>query len=289
MLGALGSAFLLGFIYMIVLRFLGKPLIFFSLFAIIVGTAYGGWMLFQIGTAMADTEQYKNYYIYGSYVTWGFAGLILLCLCCNLTNIKIGIAVMEATAMFINGTPQVFLLPPLALVLILGWLGVWVIQMAYVCSIGTIGPHPELKVISTVTYSQEIRYALIYQLMGYLWVNAFLVGCTQFVISAAAAIWYFTSTSDANGDGSICRGIWWVFRYHLGTIAFGSFIIALVQLIRIIFEYYAEKIEKADPENPVVKALLCCTRCCLDCLERFVKFISKNAYIQVGELIQLYL
>lgn len=38
--------------------------------------------------------------------------------------------------------------------------------------------------------------------------------------------------------------------------------------------------EEANPENPVVKALLCCTRCCLDCLERFIKFISVNAYIQ---------
>lgn len=46
LLGALGSAFLLGFIYMIVLRFLGKPLIFLSIIAIIGGSAYGGFMLF---------------------------------------------------------------------------------------------------------------------------------------------------------------------------------------------------------------------------------------------------
>ena len=102
------------------------------------------------------------------------------------------------------------------------------------------------------------------------------------MISAAAALWYFTSTSDANGSGSICKGMWWIIRYHLGTIAFGSFLIALVQLIRIIFEYYREKLEKANKENAVVKCLLWTTSCCLDCLERFIKFISKNAYIQVS-------
>jgi hypothetical protein len=77
-------------------------------------------------------------------------------------------------------------------------------------------------------------------------------------------------------------GFYWVFRYHLGSIAFGAFLIALIQIIRIIFEYYANKLEAANKENPVVKALLCATRYLLDCLERFIKFITKNAYIQVS-------
>ena len=137
-----------------------------------------------------------------------------------------------------------------------------------------------LPFLATVEWSDEIRYALIYQLFGLLWVNALIIGCTQFVISAAAAIWYFTCSSDTNGSGNVCRGIYWIIRYHLGTIAFGSFLIALIQLIRIIFEYYRKQIEKANKENPLIKCLICATRCCLDCLERFIKFISKNAYIQ---------
>ena len=35
--------------------------------------------------------------------------------------------------------------------------------------------------------------------------------------------------------------VWRVFRYHLGTVAFGSFIIALVQLIRLIMKYLEKK------------------------------------------------
>jgi hypothetical protein len=77
-------------------------------------------------------------------------------------------------------------------------------------------------------------------------------------------------------------GFKWILRYHFGSIAFGSFIIALVQFIRIIFEYYRKKIQAANKNNPVVKCLLCCTGYCLACLERCVKFISKNAYIQVA-------
>jgi hypothetical protein len=45
------------------------------------------------------------------------------------------------------------------------------------------------------------------------------IGCSYFTISAACAIWYFSSNSDSNGKGSITRGMWWIFRYHLGSIA----------------------------------------------------------------------
>lgn len=77
-------------------------------------------------------------------------------------------------------------------------------------------------------------------------------------------------------------GIKWILRYHFGSIAFGSFIIAVVQFIRILFEYYRKKIQAASKDNPVVKCLLCYTSYCLACLERCIKFITKNAYIQVA-------
>jgi hypothetical protein len=101
-------------------------------------------------------------------------------------------------------------------------------------------------------------------------------------VAAACAVWYFSHTSDTAGSGSILIGIKWILRYHLGSIAFGSFIIALVQFIRLIFEYYRQKLQAANKDNPVIKFLLCCTSYLLDCLERCVKFITKNAYIQIA-------
>jgi hypothetical protein len=104
----------------------------------------------------------------------------------------------------------------------------------------------------------------------------------MFVIAATCGQWYFSCKSDASGSGSTIKSIYWVYRYHLGSLAFGSFLIALVQFIRIIFEYYKKQIEKANKENPAIKAILCLTSYLLDCLERFIKFITKNAYIQIA-------
>ena len=53
-------------------------------------------------------------------------------------------------------------------------------------------------------------------------------------------------------------------------------------MIRLMFEYYRRQILKASKNNPVVKCLLCCTSYLLSCLERCVKYITKNAYIQIA-------
>lgn len=72
-------------------------------------------------------------------------------------------------------------------------------------------------------------------------------------------------------------------RYNLGSLAFGSFLIAVVVIIRLIFEYIDAKMKAsgADQANAALKCLMKCVRCCLDCCHRFVKYINKNAYCQV--------
>ena len=45
-----------------------------------------------------------------------------------------------------------------------------------------------------------------------------------------------------------------VVRYHLGSIAFGSLIIAIIQMIRVLLEYVETKLKSYD--NDFVKYLL---------------------------------
>ena len=71
-------------------------------------------------------------------------------------------------------------------------------------------------------------------------------------------------------------------RYHSGTAALGSFIIAVVQMIRWIFRYYMYQVKKMNPDSKIVKVLAFIGEFCLACLERFLNFINKNAYIQTA-------
>ena len=54
---------------------------------------------------------------------------------------------------------------------------------------------------------------------------------------------------------------------------------AIVWLIRIVFEYVAKKMEGASGNNGCTKCLVGCMRCCLACFDRFIRYINRNAYI----------
>ena len=59
-------------------------------------------------------------------------------------------------------------------------------------------------------------------------------------------------------------------------------LIAIVQLIRLILFEVQRKLKAAGQDNKVAKYILTCLQCCFWCLEKFLKFINKNAYIEIA-------
>jgi len=53
-------------------------------------------------------------------------------------------------------------------------------------------------------------------------------------------------------------------------------------MIKVVFEYYAKQVQRLAGGNFIAKALICCARCCIWCLDKCVKFISENAYVQIA-------
>jgi len=62
----------------------------------------------------------------------------------------------------------------------------------------------------------------------------------------------------------------------------GSMLIAITTMIKFVFEYFVKKYENLAGNNIALKAVICCIRGCVWCLDCCVKFISENAYIQVA-------
>ena len=93
---------------------------------------------------------------------------------------------------------------------------------------------------------------------GILWIILFVTAVMQFTTIVAAVNWYFTGQGsdieEVKEDYSQFTGLKWSFRYHGGTLAFGSFLIFVITLIKIIFEYFAKKAESLSngPESAAV-------------------------------------
>ena len=127
---------------------------------------------------MVDTNPHKNMYKYGSYGVWVITFILICCVLCNRKNIAIGVAVMKCTGVYIGNNPHVFLVPPLSITLLMGICIIEVSIGLYVISVGTIGPNPNLPIVTTVKWTKETEYVFLYSLFGDLWINAFIIGCT---------------------------------------------------------------------------------------------------------------
>jgi hypothetical protein len=119
-----------------------------------------------------------------------------------------------------------------------------------------------------------------------LWLIAFMVSLNVFVIAVAAVVWYFQQGNNQEHGGKstrnpCCTGYLWAFGWHMGSIAFGSFILATVWAIQIIMTYVASKMKDAKASNACVSCMFGYIQYCLACFERCIEFLNKQAYIQV--------
>merc|ERR1711920_203699 len=96
-------------------------------------------------------------------------------------------------------------------------------------------------------------------------------------------VWFFNQSRDgAFQRGALRKSIWNVIRYHMGSLAFGSFIIAVVQFIRYVM-MFLEKQAQAR-KNRVMVYVLKCVQCLIWCFEKCLEYINKLAYIQIALL-----
>jgi choline transporter-like protein 2/4/5 len=133
----------------------------------------------------------------------------------------------------------------------------------------------------------------------FFWLTAFIIGFGQLVLgmfyficfkntnffinqilAGVYARYYWDRERFGVPCSSLLASFFRAFVFHLGTIAFGSLIIAIVKLIRAILEYFEKKLK--DKTGKIAGYIMCCCRCCLFCLEKFLKFLNRNAYIMTA-------
>lgn len=124
-------------------------------------------------------------------------------------------------------------------------------------------------------------YAQLYNIFIFLWTYGLLNAVGYLVFSLCCVFWYWSNPGDDKKPplGSVCIALSMALRYHLGSLALGAFLVAVVQLMRIILIFISKQAkEKGAEEQPQLKFLMRCLMCLLACLERLIKFVNKNAY-----------
>uniref|UniRef100_A0A8C1TB51 Choline transporter-like protein n=1 Tax=Cyprinus carpio TaxID=7962 RepID=A0A8C1TB51_CYPCA len=129
-------------------------------------------------------------------------------------------------------------------------------------------------------YHKYLIFFQFYNVFLFFWCANFVTALGQMTLAGAFASYYWAPNKPNDMPAyPLCASLGRSLRYHTGSLAFGSLILAIVQIIRVLLEYIDHKLKA---ENKFAKFLLCCLKCCFWCLEKFIKFINRNAYIMVA-------
>ena len=228
----------------------------------------------------ARNDDQAIYFTVGSWICFGLDIFFFFSLCCLWSRISLAISIIQATSEMITDYFYVLIVPIINIVLFLVFITYWIWIAAYIYSSGDSRYTPGSS-YGTMIWSTQTRIFFWVHFVGLFWNVAFIIFLSNFVIIVVACSWYFAF--DRSNPGSpISKGFKWGLTYHIGSIAFGSLILAVIWIVQVILAYMQQQVESmTGATNVIIKWALRVVNCFVLCFERFIKFLNKHAFIEV--------
>ena len=301
--------FICGYLYMRLLRVpgvlftivWGTILVVFLVMLALGAVLYANYQqMAAVDDDVVDAENY-NYEMASqilAYICWFCAAIFFCAVCCMRRQIMLAMGVVKEAAKVVNSMMLIVMLPIVQGIGITIFLVVWFIYIVFIATAGekvlvdkdSYGPLEMPYKTFEVTENQES--ALWFMLFDLFWTMEFVEALGQIIVATAAATYYFTRDRSTIGNSTVVFAARHATWYHAGTAAFGSFIIAAIKIIKAILMYVQRKCENAidatgdgpvqRAQKKVARVVFFCFQCCIWCLEKCMKFINKEAYIQTA-------
>jgi len=238
-----------------------------------------------------------------AYDLWLGIGLAVLGLiyavaaCCFRQSIEVAISCVSAACECLRDMPSLMLVPALNVgtQFVVFMLTFW--GFMYLVSCGNVKEESMAHYVTTPMDSTNIRgvmrsfkykdeeyYYLGFYAFMMIWLVEIVGATYQFMLIYSVQIWYFVPyESNRKRDiplGVLLRGAAHGVFFHLGSLAAGAFLVALLRIARLIGTILTKQQE--NQQNAVGATIAKGCTCFLDCFERFVRQVNKNAYMDVS-------
>lgn len=247
----------------------------------------------QVPENLRASEDKKKVYAAAAYVFYALSGVAFLLVCFFQKKIRITVGIIKEASRAIQRLPLLVLFPiwPFLMILVLFIYSATI--AAYIYSSGDISVDKmgvsslegaTETMLSKVSDHDAMRILFAYHFFGFLWTNQLINAISMCTIAGAVCRYYWSHEKSAAEMGRfpILYSFKNCFRYHFGSLAYGSLIIAIVQFVRAVLMYIDHQTQGVQKSNLVVKVVMKAVQCCMWCLEKCLKFLSKNAYIMVA-------
>lgn len=219
----------------------------------------------------STVSEYKNIAI----ALWVVSGVLGLLSCLLFSRIRLAAQMISAAADFISSKISVLLVPILSFFFILAFVAWWLPSFLKLYSTGSVIWYPG-NVFGDLVWAPWTEAGVYIMLFGLLWGVSYFIANKQHTIAVLACDWYFNRFD--NWNFSLFTAFRWGFIQHLGSLAFGSFLVAIIWSIQLVLSYFYEKAKTTGQDSSLYKLALCFATC----FEKFLKYVNRNAYIEVA-------
>lgn len=216
-----------------------------------------------------------------AYIVWTLSGIVFVLLIAMRKRIHIAIAIIRESSKAIKTLPLLLVwpvVPTIGFVLLLMYsvaIAAYLLSSDDLTSVVADSAASFAHITNLTTYSNSSTVAVVVQrssakttqqvllgfhVFGFLWTNQLFQAISICTIAGAVAQFYWTppderGTRRLDARFPIARAVRNTLRYSLGSLCFGSFVIAFVQFLHVVLEYVSHK-------YVVVVSTVCRCRCC---------------------------
>jgi hypothetical protein len=293
------AAALLSLIYIWSAQRFAKVLVLGSITAVVAsGFILSLYIYTYSKFVLTEESTRQSVYRWTSIIVGSICAIIALIIIILRQRIYIAIEVVRETSKAVYDVSTVFLLP-FALSFFTGlYIVFWSYGALFLFSVQVVKEPQtlpaELQATLGVTefvdreFDTSLRNAVIYYIFHFFWTTQFVIYFGYMTLSGTIADWYFTrydapgvkrrgEEEDELPPNALKDSIFRTIRYHLGTIAFGSLIIAFIKTLRaIIMSFYNST---RGQQNQLQQALFVVAERLLKCLQCVIDVVNKNAFV----------
>lgn len=292
------------YMYLVLLRYMAYPAVIISLVSLVLSIVSVGvyFMLGEILEGDMLVRWHETNFLFRMYdemfaeTASKVIGIILLVVGCALAcalaamreAMQVAIGCVAAACECIFSMPAMVLQPAIEAICKVAVISSLLAGLVMLLS--TAEMRPEMMDVKgqivgglrrTFVFTEEQWGMTIYYVFGMLWLTEFFNSLSQFVVSYAVILWYYHPKPKGSGPSlPLIRGFMVGMIFHLGTLAFGSFLIASLRGFRIVLLWISRAAK--GQQNQVAGCIATCCACCITVIQRYVEFLTKNAYIDVA-------
>jgi len=273
------------FIYITLMRYFASTLAWVSVGLVQLGLIMMGFFFWN---ERRTTDEQSTGLWWAMFFAWLSAGIFYCFLACNWSSLQVSVAVIKVTSDWVADTKRLIFMPVATLFMGLIVFVIWTAGLACVASTSVDpivanapGSGDQAKVLVWTTFTYVQIYMMLF---GGVWLAFFLISFNEYVTIVAAISWYFSDKTIPDddgipGDSEVYLGFKWGLCYQLGSLAAGSLILAVAWIVTTILKFVSKRVENATGNNCCTKCLIGCIMCFVDCFNRFVRYLTQNAYI----------